>query len=508
MSLAAYAISFAIIYLLVVLGIGYYAWKRTTNTPEDYFMANRGFGTLALMWSVYATNMTAVYIMGTPGMTYRSGVGTYGYMSVATVIGVAFTVYFIGYRIWLLGKARGYMTPTEIFSRRWDSDAINIVYFLMLFVFTIAYAMTGIQGVGLAAETLTDKAVPFWAGSTAAIVVVLVYTVLGGMRGTAWTNILQGFMFHLFVIFAFFLIAANLGGLDVITGKLLNEAPKLLAREGNFTPQQWFSWLLIPPMAVMCFPHVFIRYMTGKSHATLKRYILLTPVLHITGWIPVIMIGLWGRALFPGLQPVQSDAIFPMMAANYLHPLLAGFALAAVLAVVMSTIDAMMLTLSALFTRDILARYTKMDARQQTNWGRVLVVVFALLALAGALTRPATIFAIAGIAFTGYVMTMPMMFAGLYWKRSTKWGILSALVVTAILLPIYSFTNVLSWTQFGFMPIVPLLVINILLIVVVSYLTPAPEKRVVDEFFDVLDPVFKRKTREAVRAPGIAPETA
>lgn len=507
MSLATYAISFAILYLIAVLAIGYYAWKKTTNTPEDFFMGSRGFGTLAIMWSIYATNMTAVYIMGTPGQAYRAGVGAYGYMSVATVIGVAFCTYFIGYRIWLLGKARGYMTPTEIFSRRWNSDAINVVYFLMLFVFTIAYAMTGIQGVGLAAETLTDKVIPYWAGSSLAIAIVLVYTVMGGMRGTAWTNMLQGFMFHLFVILAFFLIASSLGGLDVITNKLLTESPKLLAREGNYTVQQWFSWLLIPPMAVICFPHVFIRYMTGKSHKTIKRYALLTPVLHITGWIPVIMIGLWGRALFPGLTPVQSDAIFPMMAAKYLHPLLAGFALAAVLAVVMSTIDAMMLTLSALFTRDILTRYTNLSVRQQTMWGRVLIVVFAAVALGGALTRPATIFAIAGIAFTGFVMTMPMFFAGLYWKRSTKWGILSALVVTCILLPIYSFTDVLKWTQFGFLPIIPLLIINIVLIVVVSYLTPAPEKKVIDEFFDVLDPIFGRKAPE-VRVPGGVPERA
>lgn len=507
-NLASYTITFTIVYALAMLAIGYYAWKKTSNTPEDFFMGSRRFGTLAFMWSVYATNMTAVYILGTPGNAYRLGAGTLGYMSAATVIGVVFTFYFIGYRIWLLGKARGYMTPTEMFSDRWNSEAINVVLFILLFILTIGYACSGLIGAGLAVVTLTDGLIPYWAGAAGTIGVVLIYTAFGGMRGTAWTNIGQGFIFHLFVIFTFFLIAGNLGGLDVITNRMLAEAPKLLANEGNFTPQQWFSWLLIPPMAVICFPHVFIRIMTGKTHVTLKRYVWLTPILHITGWTPVVLVGLWGVVIFPGLDPKSSDAIYPMMAAKYLHPLIAGVALAAVWSVVQSTLDAMMLTLSAMFTRDIVRRYwPSVSVRSETTIGRVLVVVFAILALILALIQPATIFDIAKVAFTGYVMTMPMMFAGLYWKRSTKWGVLSGLIVTSLLLWVYTFTPWLNFTLFGFMPIIPLTIINIALIVVVSYLTPRPEERHVRRFFDVLDPVFGRKA-PAVAAPRPATERA
>ncbi|MBI4319183.1 MAG: sodium:solute symporter family protein [Chloroflexi bacterium] len=505
MTLAGYTITFGVIYLIATLAIGVWAWKKTANTPEDFFMASRSFGTMVLLWSIFATNMSAVFILGNPGQAYRTGAGAYGYMATATAIGVVFMTYFIGYRAWLLGKARGYMTPTEMFSRRWDSQPINIVLFLMYFVFTIGIAMTAIMGVGLTTEALTDKIIPFWAGSVAAAVVILIYTAIGGMRGTAWTNVLQGFLFQIFLVGAFLLIAGNVGGLDAVTNKLLSEAPQLLAKQGNYTPQQWFSWVFIPPMAVLAFPHVFVRVMAAKSHVAIKRYTYLFSIVYLLGAIPVLTIGLWGRALIPGLQGPASDSILPMMAARYLHPVVAGFALAAVLSAAMSTLDAMVLTLSALFTRDILGSYTRMSERQQTNWGRILVVVFTLAALVGALTRPGTIFYIAGIAFTGYVMTVPMIFAGFYWKRSTKWGILSALVVSSILLPIYEFTPWLAWSTFGFMSVVPLLVVNVVLIVGVSYLTKAPEKRFVDEFFDVLDPIFSRKP---AKAPELRPGEA
>jgi Na+/proline symporter len=105
-----------------------------------------------------------------------------------------------------------------------------------------------------------------------------------------------------------------------------------------------------------------------------------------------------------------------MMIARFLPPAMLGLGLAAVWAAIMSTLDAMMLTLSTMLTRDLLGRFFPGYVREKGReviFGRIFIVLIALLALAGAVIRPGTIYDIAKFAFTGYSLTVPAMLAGL-----------------------------------------------------------------------------------------------
>ena len=95
------------LHFAIVLFIGWHSWKASKPTPEDYFMGSRTFGTLALVVSIYATNMTAFYMIGIPGMAYHKGIGLYGFVAFGTAILTAGLYYLVGYRAWLLGKKKG-----------------------------------------------------------------------------------------------------------------------------------------------------------------------------------------------------------------------------------------------------------------------------------------------------------------------------------------------------------------------------------------------------------------
>jgi len=129
--------SVVILHFIIVLFIGFSSYRAGTPTPEDYFMGSRTFSALTLVVSIYATNMTAFYMIGIPGMAYHKGIGVYGLVAFGTAIVTTALYYLVGYRAWLIGKAKGYMTQPEFYGKRWDSNAVSMVFFLLLTLFTV-----------------------------------------------------------------------------------------------------------------------------------------------------------------------------------------------------------------------------------------------------------------------------------------------------------------------------------------------------------------------------------
>ena len=256
--------------------------------------------------------MTAFYMIGIPGMAYHKGIGLYGYVAFGTAILTAGLYYLVGYRAWLLGKKRGFMTQPEFYGKRWDSQAVSL--FHLLLAFTIPYLCVSVIGGGLAIHLITKGAVSYEAGAFLIIAVVAAYVTAGGMkRGTAWVNVYQGFVFMIVGVASFVLLGEHFGGFSEITGRVLIAKAQLFMRAGNFTPREWFSYLLISPLAVIVFPHVFMKLLIGRRVAGLKRLTFWYPIIVLLTWPPVIYIGLWGTILNPGLLGKASDAILPWM---------------------------------------------------------------------------------------------------------------------------------------------------------------------------------------------------
>jgi SSS family solute:Na+ symporter len=483
-----------ILHLGVVLFIGWFSWKASKPTPEDYFMGSRTFGTLALVLSIYATNMTAFYMIGVPGMAYHRGIGLYGYVAFGTAIITGALYYLVGYRAWLLGKEKGYMTQPEFYGKRWNSDAVSIVFFILLLIFTIPYLCVSVIGGGLAIHLVTKGAVSYPLGASLILVIVATYVTAGGMRGTAWVNVYQGFVFMIVGVICFILLGDRLGGLCEITGRALIEKAQLFMRAGNFTPREWFSYLLISPLAVIVFPHVFMKLLIGKRALSLKRLTFWYPIMVLLTWPPVIYIGIWGAVLNPGLEGKASDAILPWMIAQYLPTWLSGVALAGILAALMSSIDAMFLSLSTMLTRDILLKFFPDHTKgKEVMIGRFFIVFLSALVFFIAIYRPSSIFVIATFAFSGYVVAAPAMIGGLIWKRGSKHGALASLIIPGILIPVYQFTPILNWSTFGFLYNIPVLILSAVLFIGVSLLTSSPGKAYTDEYFQILDRVYGRR---------------
>ncbi|MEM1450843.1 MAG: sodium:solute symporter family protein [Planctomycetota bacterium] len=418
------------IYVAIVLAVGLAAARRSARDPAEYFLAGRGLGTFVLFMALFGTNCTAFVLVGVPGQAYANGIATFGVNAPIVALGIPLTFYFIGLPARRLGHELGALTPAELYAKRLGSRAVGLLLFGVFTLYTLPYMATAVQGAAVTLSTATDGALPRWAGGLGVLVVALVYTSLGGMRATAWTNVVQGALFLGFVLAAIVVYTRAVGaeyggGLSGAFERVAAERPDLLERPagGLHAPRAFASWGLAISLTVIAFPHMLARLMAAKDARSLRITCRAYPIALVLLWVPVVLIGVFGALEFPGLEGREVDRVFSEMAGRFLSPELSVLAVVAVLAAVMSTLDAQLLTLGSMLTRDVLDplmpnRRESADVLRGRLFGIALAaVVYALWWFGGA-----SVFRLASVAFSGYVTLVPTLFLGVRWTGFTAAG--------------------------------------------------------------------------------------
>ncbi|HEX8476623.1 MAG TPA: sodium:solute symporter family protein [Pyrinomonadaceae bacterium] len=533
---------FVFIYLAIVVYIGIFAFRRSkgSHKAEDYFLANRSLGTFVFLLSLFGTNMTAVAILGSSGHAFTNGIVTYGLMASSSGLIIPLSIFLIGTRVWALGKKYGFITPVQMFRDRWECSHIGTVIFAVQAVLLVPYIIIGIMGGGTTLSAISGGVVPFWFGGAIVAMVVMSYVFFGGMRGTAWVNTFQTILFLIFGLIALGVIGAGMGGFTNAVNAL-EAAPAtapLLTRE-RISPYYFLSYTFVP-LSAIAFPHILIFCLTARKMVQFKKTVIFYPLCILLIWLPCVFLGVManrvgdvpqirakqearrvlatqGKTMTPEARDelrerAAGDDVILLLLQRYAPLWLAGLLGAGIMAAVMAS-DSQILALSTMFTEDVFAFYggkRRFGESVQVQTGRIFVIVLTVLAYAVALRAPETIFEIAiQYAFSGFAALSPLMVAALFWRGSTKWGALASTVwVACAVLAVAVFqqsvaapapgpplvvwsvgaTEVLARTPsgtsvFGFMPVVPMVLVSALLMFVVSTLTRKPQRATLERYF-------------------------
>jgi SSS family solute:Na+ symporter len=429
------AIVFA--YLAIVLYIGIFAFRKGKDSGEDFFLASRKLGPAVFLLSLFGTNMTAVAILGSSGFAYQRGIGVYGLMASSSGIVIPLTLFFIGTRLWALGKKHGHMTQVQYLRDRWEMGGIGTLVFGLTALMLIPYIIIGVMGGGTTLETISGGAVPYAIGGAIVAIVVASYVFFGGMRGTAWVNTFQTVLFLCFGAIAFTLIARSLGGFDTIMAQIAaspRTAP-LLSRE-RIPAEEFFSYLFIPLSAIM-FPHIAIMCMTAEKVDHFKKTVIFYPICIGLIWLPSVYLGVVAASQYPGLTSGEANDVIIRLLADNTGTVVSGILGAGIMACVMAS-DSQILALSTMFTEDLFSYYggrARFGAKTEVWAGRAFIVAIGVVSyvIALALKDKANIFELAiRFAFSGFAALAPIMLAALFWKRSTKWGALASASFVAV----------------------------------------------------------------------------
>jgi SSS family solute:Na+ symporter len=530
------------IYLATVLYIGIFAFRRAggREKAEEYFLANRSLGPFVFLFSLFGTNMTAFAILGSSGHAFTNGIVTYGLMASSSGLVIPLTIFLIGTRIWALGKKYGFMTPVQMFRDRWECGHIGTVIFAVQAVLLVPYIIIGIMGGGTTLNAISGGRVPYWFGGAIVAMVVMGYVFFGGMRGTAWVNTFQTVLFLLFGAIALVVIGVGMGGFgNAVNAMQASPALSTLLTRERISPLYFFSYTFIP-LSAIAFPHILIFCLTARKMVQFKKTVIFYPVCIMAIWLPCVFLGVManrvsdvpqirakqearrvlatqGRTMTPEArdelreQSAGDDVILRLLE-RFAPFWLAGLLGAGIMAAVMAS-DSQILALSTMFTEDVFAFYggkSRFGEAVQVLTGRVFVIILTLLAFSVALRAPETIFELAiQYAFSGFAALSPLLVAALFWRGSTKWGALAVTIWTAIAVvavavfqavvtapapgpPTSIFSlggiEVLARTPggtavFGFMPVVPMVIVSSLLMIVVSLITTKPRAATLEKYF-------------------------
>lgn len=508
-----------LIYLALLLILGYVASRSFRGTKKDYLLASHSIGPFLLLMSLFGTTMTAFALVGSTGQAYVVGIGVFGMLASSSAIVHSLCFFVIGIKVYSFGRKYGYSTQIQFFRDRLQSNFIGVLLFPVLVGLLIPYLLIGVKASGIVIQAMTAGAfpdlalfevmqdgvltpmsggVPPWLGSLGICGVVLTYVFLGGMRGTAWANAFQTMVFMILGVVTFVMIANKLGGGESFLENLRTVTAKVstdFTTRSGMSRTMFFTFLLIP-LSVGMFPHVFQHWLTAKSAASFKIPIIFQPIFIAIVWAPCVLIGIWAHtiAIPPTLSP---NGILGFMVITQLSPVVAGLLAAGILAAIMSSMDSQFLCLGSIFTNDIVDHYAgkgKISDSTQVWIARSFIVLIVAITYWLSLQK-IDVFSMGIWCFSGFAALFPLVFAALYWKRLTAAGAVSGILATMgswlYLFQLSDWGKVNDYAiripigqgYFEIMPVVAIFTCSVIALVVTSLLTKPPSDATLAKFF-------------------------
>ena len=480
-----------VIYLAVVLSVGLFAHRRFSGTGEDFYVASRSIGPFVLLMTLFGTNMTAFSILGASGEAYRQGILVYALMGSSSALIVPLVFYFVGTRMWWLGKRHGYLTQVQFFRDRYGSEPLALGLFAVLVILLVPYVLIGVKGGGdaLSAVTATESGgVPTWVGSLLVCAIIFIYVSYGGMRSTAWVNTFQTSVFMLVGAAAFVVITRNFGGLTAAMETIReNHRELVIVGRDTHTLLTMTSYLLVP-LSVGVFPHIFSHWLSADRAESFKTTIVLYPLCIVVVWLPSVALGVLGNIDHP--QGFAGPILVQLILENS-GGVLAGLLAAGIFAAIMSSLDSQTLAVGTMFTQDFLRPYGyggEMTAQRQVLFSRIFIVAFLATAFAASQMTTRSIFNLGVWSLSGYAGLFPMLVAALFWRGSSATGALAALTTTVVLWIVLLVKSQGVEGEYtvggtGVMPVVVIVLGSTVATVLGSLLGPTPDPESARRFF-------------------------
>ena len=254
------------------------------------------------------------------------------------------------------------------------------------------------------------------------------------------------------------------------------------AKYGLLTIVSTMSWGL----GYFGMPQVLLKFMGIRKASELKLSRRVASVWCAISLFAAVLIGIIGRAMFPTdlLTKSSAESIFVQMSTSFFLPLFAGVVMQVFLRLPSSS-DSYLLIASSAFSKNIYKGILKKDASDKTVlWmSKITLLVISVIAAIIALNENSIIFKIVSFAWAGFGATFgPSVIFSLFWKRTTRAGVVAGMLAGGISVFAWKFLIAPLGGVFGIYELMPSFIISCIFIVVVSLLTKAPSKDIVEEF--------------------------
>lgn len=482
-----------IVYLLGMVAIGVWMYRRT-NTTTDYFLGGRSLNSWVTALSAQASDMSGWLLLGLPGLIYATGVNGM-WMAIGLAVGTYLNWQFIAKRLRRYTEVNQSITIPDYLDNRFkdQSKALRIVSALTILVFFLFYTASGmVASAVLFQETFhIDYNVALFIGA----VVVVSYTFLGGFLAVSLTDFVQGSLMFLSLIFVPVALINMLGGVSEamtavsqVNPDLLNMTKIVNLDESGSWISQTVSFSVIGTVSLVAWglgyfgqPHILVRFMGIRSASEIPKARFIGVIWVVLSLLGAGFVGLLGIPYFD--VPLDNpETVLISLAQMLFNPWITGIVLAAIFSAIMSTIDSQLLVCSSAIAEDFYRPFFRKNASEaELVWvSRITVLAVAIVAVILAMSG-GSVLDLVSYAWAGFGAAFgPVVLLSLFWKRMTRNGALSGIVVGGVTVLLWKHVPALSGT--GLYELVPGFVLGLLAITIFSLIDKAPSRAIQDEY--------------------------
>ena len=448
------------IYLVVLMAIGFWvSFFKKRNSNDNLFLAGHSLGWGSIGFTMWGTNVGPSMLIASASIGYTTGVvaGNFGWYAFVFIflLAIVFAPRYLGARV---------LTLPEFMGKRFGQSTRTILAWYTLVVILISWlSLTLFAGAILISQML---GLPSWVSVIVLVCIAGFFTVAGGLKAVAYTNVFQ---MSLLILVSFILTVAGI----IKIGSLNAESQNTLQSTGNFVSQYWdqlmnglkglyertpsnywnlflpldnkdYPWLAIilgyPVMGVWfwCTDQSMVQSVLGARNLRQGQL-----GANFTGWLKILDVALFiipGIAcyvLFPNLT--NPDEAYMTMVTRLFPAGMTGLVMAVLIAALISTIDSALNSLSTVFTMDIYVKNYRPAATQREiiRIGRIVTLTGAVIAVFITLAidsiKGLKLFDIfqAILGFIAPPMAAVFLF-GVLWKRTTTLAANFALVAGTV----------------------------------------------------------------------------
>lgn len=452
-----YAIGAFIAYLLLLVSVGIYSSRFSSQGISEYFIGGRKMNRFVVALSAVVSGRSAWLLLGVTGMAYAQGPSAI-WAVVGYIVVELFLFLYYAKRLRNFTGKRDCITIPDFFAERFqDHDGkLRITIVTIFLIFMIGYISAQFVAGGKAFASGFGMEMSHGILITALIVVA--YTIVGGFLAVSLTDMFQAIFMILALVILPIIAILNLGGL------------MSMYQELSLMNMMYIDPFAISVGAMIGFlgiglgspgnPHILARYMSIDDSRNLKVVAITGTIWNVLMAWGAVFIGLAGRVYFPDVSMLPAgdvENLFPVLAQQQLHPILFGVVLASIFAAIMSTADSQLLVAASSVVRDVYEKIIKKDQeipqKKLVLYSRIVVFTLVVIALIFGFLAEELVFWLVLFAWAGLGASIgPTSILALYWKGTTRAGIFAGLITGTVVTIVWYFIPQLKGSMYELIP--------------------------------------------------------
>lgn len=507
-------LSAIVIYMIIMLAIGIKSADKATSS-SGFFLGGRSLSPLVTAMSAEASDMSGWLLMGLPAVAMMGGLAEASWTAIGLAIGTYLNWLIVAKRLRVYSQRIDAYTIPDFFSKRFGDKkhVLTTIAALFIIVFFIPYTASGFAACGKLFSSLFGM--DYMLAMLISAAVIIVYCAIGGFFAASTTDFLQSIVMTiaLFVVVGFGegivngfdKVFANVAGLegftdlfkgyDVVSGSAMSY--------GALPVASTLAWGL----GYFGMPHILLRFMAIKDENKLKTSRRVASVWVVISMGVSIMIGVIGYSLMKnGVLPAYESASAAetiivdiakhLSSFGWVAAFAGGIILAGILASTMSTADSQLLAAASSVSQNLVQETfgVKLSQKKSVLLARISVIVISLIAVFLARDPNSSVFRIVSFAWAGFGAAFgPIILCALFWKRTNKYGAIAGMVAGGAMVFFWKFVirSAFAGSVLDIYELLPAFILGLVVTVVVSLVTKAPDQEIVAEFENVKKAIKK-----------------